>query len=71
MPATELTRKRDFKKALIDAGMTATAWAATHGISRAHLNRVLADARQSQPLTEKIDAFIRSPKRPRQLARAS
>ena len=72
MTGPEEARKREFKKALIDADMTATEFAARVGkVSRTHLNRVLDDPRQSQPLTAIIDAFIREQRKPRRLAKAS
>jgi hypothetical protein len=70
MSDTDLTRKREFKKALIDADMTAIEWARANDVTTTHVNRVIADPRQSAPLTAKIDAFIRAPKKPK-LARAS
>lgn len=54
----ELSRKASFVAALSQAGMTATAWADTTGVSKTMLYRTLRDPKQSAPLTAKIDQFI-------------
>lgn len=54
-----MSRKAKFKAALVEAGMTASAWAKNvGGVSRTQLQRTLNNPQQSAPLTEKIDAFI-------------
>jgi hypothetical protein len=71
MTGDEMVRKRAFKKALIDAGMTQRAWCAAAGISVRHLNRVLVDPRQSAPLTQKILDFIAEGETPASTATAA
>jgi hypothetical protein len=54
-----MSRKAKFKAALVEARMTASAWARdVGGVSRTQLQRTLNNPEQSAPLTEKIDAFI-------------
>jgi lambda repressor-like predicted transcriptional regulator len=54
-----LSRKASFVAALTEAGMSASAWAKNEGgVSKTQLYRVLADPKNSAPLTQKIDRFI-------------
>lgn len=53
-----MMRKAAFRAALVLAGKTQGQWAEEHGVSMGHLSEVLHGKRQSQPLTEKIDAFV-------------
>lgn len=53
-----LSRKAGFAAALVEAGVSASAFALEAGVSRRMLYRVLNDPKQSAPLTAKIDAFI-------------
>lgn len=53
-----LSRKAGFAAALVEAGVSASAFALNVGVSRRMLYRVLNDPKQSAPLTAKIDAFI-------------
>ena len=56
----QMSRKAAFAAALVEAGLSASAFAADiGGVSRTQLYRVLDDPTQSAPLTAKIDAFIR------------
>lgn len=53
------TRKARFKAALALAGMKQVDFLEENGgITRQHLNAVLSKKRQSEALTEKVDAFI-------------
>jgi hypothetical protein len=55
----KLSRKAGFAAALVEARMSASAFAESiGGVSRTQLYRVLDDPTQSAPLTAKIDAFI-------------
>lgn len=52
------TRKTRFQAALALTGLTQGTWAAREGIHRGYLNQVLNGHRQSNVLSDKIDAFI-------------
>lgn len=54
------SRKARFRAALNLAGMTAEQWAQQQEITPGHLSRVLHAKRESPPLIEKIDEFIRT-----------
>lgn len=56
-PATP-SRKARFKAALALAEQTAQEWCEREGITYPHLVLVLNGDRESQRLTEKVDAFI-------------
>lgn len=58
MPRTTATRKKLFRVALANAGMTARQWCEKQGISNGHLSNVLAGDRESRTLVEKVDLFI-------------
>lgn len=51
-------RKRQFRKALALAEMTAAQWAGANKIGPTYLSRLLAGKSVSQPTCDKIDAFI-------------
>lgn len=54
-----VSRKAAFAAALVEAGISASAFARdVGGVSRTQLYRTLDDPTQSAPLTAKIDAFI-------------
>lgn len=53
-------RRKAFKKALLDADLTAKQWAERRGITDRHLSRVLNGHWQSRRLTQAIDEFIES-----------
>jgi histidinol dehydrogenase len=57
MPETEIDRKSRFRAALALAKKTAEAWAEENDVTPGHLSLVLAGKRESQSLTEKIEAF--------------
>lgn len=52
------TRKARFRAALALAGMTVSEWCEKEGYSRPHLHLYFAGRRDSQRLTDKIEAFI-------------
>lgn len=52
------TRKERFRAALHLAGMTQREWAERRGVTQQHVIYVLAGQRESQSLTDDIDAFI-------------
>ena len=56
-----LSRRAQFKVALIRAGLTAKAWAALKGVSPTHLYLVLDGERPSERLNAEIDAFMAPP----------
>jgi hypothetical protein len=59
-PPKTLTRDAKLAAALSMAGMTRMEFAAeVGGVSRTQLRRVLDDPKQSRPLTEIIDKFVR------------
>lgn len=62
MPKTAAARKNRFRKALIDAGLSAAAWARQEGVTPAHLSQVLDGKRESQRLVDRIDAFVKQTK---------
>jgi hypothetical protein len=62
-------RKRLFRVALANAGMTAGEWGEANDTDPAYLSRYLGGKTASQPLGAKIDAFIA--KHMRQLSRTA
>lgn len=54
----KVTRKAQFKAALSLAGLTLQEWCATQEVSVGHVQQVLRGVRESQTMTDKIDAFI-------------
>jgi len=58
MHQSGLTRKARFRAALALAGMTVSEWCEKEGYSRPHLHLYLVGRRDSQRLTEKVEAFI-------------
>lgn len=58
MPNVIPGRKAMFRAALAVAGLTLEQWAKSESVSAGHVSNVLAEKRTSDPLTEKIDAFI-------------
>lgn len=57
----QLSRKALFAAALVEAGMTIPQFAErVGGVSATQVRRVLKDPTNSAPLTEKIDAFIKT-----------
>lgn len=58
LPREVIERKRQFRKALALAELTAAQWADKHGIGATYLSRFLAGQTVSAPLTAKVDAFI-------------
>jgi transcriptional regulator with XRE-family HTH domain len=57
MAKPKVGRKARFMAALRIAGMTQTEWAEENGVTQGHLSQVLSGIRESQSLSEKIDAF--------------
>lgn len=51
-------RRALFRAALALARITAKQWAVDNNVTETHLYAVLKGARESNPLTAKIDAFI-------------
>lgn len=51
-------RKRQFRKALALAEMTAAQWAEANDVGPTYLSRFLAGKTVSGPMSEAIDAFI-------------
>lgn len=58
LPRHVVERKRQFRKALALAEMTAAEWAEANKIGATYLSRVLAGKSVSQPTCDRIDAFI-------------
>lgn len=58
MPRAKTSRKALFRASLAIAGLTAEQWAEREGVTAGHLSQVLSAKRESQTLTEKLDAFI-------------
>lgn len=58
MTGSGLPRKALFRAAIALSGITAKAWASDQGITPAHLYAVLNGDRESNSLTQKVDAFI-------------
>jgi lambda repressor-like predicted transcriptional regulator len=58
MVRTREERRKAFKKALIDHGMTARQFAAEQGVSEDHLHSVLAERRFSNRLMREIERLI-------------
>ena len=58
MVRIKVTRKSRFLSALALTGMTQASWAEANSVNVTHLNEFLNRKRTSQPLTEKIEAFI-------------
>ena len=59
MTAKRLPRKTAFRAALIEAGMTVTAWAERNRVSRTHLYLVLeGDREPSAELAAKIEKVL-------------
>lgn len=56
--ATQHNRGRRFKVALAHRRTTAKAWAASRGVTRGHLHKVVAGDRESASLLAEIDAFV-------------
>lgn len=54
------SRRKAFRKALIDAGLTQRDWARENEISEQHLSVVLQGKRESRRLWTKIEQFIQS-----------
>ena len=52
------SRKKAFRIALAEAGMTAQEWAAAEGVTPQHMYAVLSGERASKRLTDRVDAFI-------------
>jgi len=50
-------RRKAFRKALIDAGMTQRDWAKRNDVSEQHLSVVLQGKRESRRLWNKIEQF--------------
>lgn len=59
MPKGERSRKALFRAALAIAELTMEQWATGEGVTAGHVSNVLAGKRESQTLTDKIDAFTR------------
>lgn len=59
MPTPTNARKRQFRAALALAGMTAQQFAAEHQVSHGHLCAVARGDRDSEPLEQEIDRFIK------------
>lgn len=55
-------RRRQFKAAMVAAGMTLSAWAEEQGVTHTHLNYVLRGERKSPRLEAAIDAVIKGAK---------
>lgn len=53
-----MSRRARFRAALGLAQLSASQWAAEHNVTAGHLSLVVCGKRESQRLTEKIDAFI-------------
>ena len=68
MLRTNEDRRKAFKKALIDSGLTQQEWAEQQGVTDNHLYLVVAGRRESRRLLAKVDAFIAQHNRPRQFA---
>lgn len=51
-------RKRQFRKALALAEMTAAEWATANGVTATYLSRYLGGNTVSEPMGVRIDAFI-------------
>jgi hypothetical protein len=60
MALDTVTRKALFKAALMLAGKTANEWAKEQDVTPQHLSLVLGANRESQRLTDAIEAFIKS-----------
>jgi hypothetical protein len=58
VPSALSRRKKRFRIALAVAGQTQTEWAEANGIGPAYLSRYLGGNTVSEPLGEKIDAFV-------------
>jgi ribulose 1,5-bisphosphate synthetase/thiazole synthase len=58
VPRALVERKRQFVKALALAELTAAEWAGKNRITPTYLSRYLAGKSVSQPMGERIDAFI-------------
>jgi hypothetical protein len=58
MPRTRATRKRLFRAALGNAGLSARQWAEAQGLSDGHLSNLLSGTKENPSVIEKIDAFI-------------
>ena len=58
MPNATDMRKARFKAALALSRTSAKTWAEDHGVTRSHLNQVLAGHRESASLLSKVDDFI-------------
>lgn len=58
MLRTTETRRKAFKKALINAGMTAKQFATEQGVTDNHLYLVVSGARESERLLTEVDRFI-------------
>jgi hypothetical protein len=58
MPRTRATRKRLFRAALGNAGLTARQWAETQGLTSGHLSNLLSGTRENPEITQKVDQFI-------------
>lgn len=60
MVRTTEPRRKAFKKALIEAGLTKKEWAEQQGVTDRHLNFVLNGSRVSDRLLTEVDRFIES-----------
>jgi hypothetical protein len=58
VPTALSRRKKRFRIALAVAGQTQTEWAEANGVGPAYLSRYLGGHTVSEPLGEKIDAFV-------------
>ena len=58
MLRTTEERRKAFKKALVDAGMTARAFAEQQNVSEDHLHACLSGRRFSKRLLTEVDRFI-------------
>jgi hypothetical protein len=58
MPRTRATRKRLFRAALGNAGLTARQWATTQGLSDGYLSNILSGTKENASIIEKVDQFI-------------
>lgn len=56
--ALDNTRTKQFRMALISAGLTTYAWAKQHGCTGAYISMILSGKRKSEILSKEIDLFI-------------